>query len=749
MARYGLDYYGLGKYGSESSAYIEFDASPFVANATGTKQITLEWTSPSGDWARIKLVRNTYGFPLNVDDGTLVYEATKGTDIGYFIDTGAIPNNVGLKAGIPYHYSLFVLETQASVWTKAGNAVGISIKDFNAFEQMYSALPAIYKSTTLKTITDYSDNPDLEAFLRIFGTTLDLYKTHAQLVLETYDTSKAYAPIIPVMMQQFGLTYEPELGLQQSRIFLRNATYLNGRKASYDGVKDFVRAFTGYDAIVSASKNIMLDYNDSSFEQSVGRWASIANCSLEKVTSSTVVPYSEPSLSSNYPNKATGSLQVNTTSGGDAELACGLSAPKTRGIPVQAGFVYTFSIYTQTYASNKRRQVHVDIRWFNRKGVEISRAGEVSILNPFGSWGRVSVTDTAPDECYFAIPTIRIEGSGNNEHHWFDAAQFEQSAEGATAFEEAREVKVTLVASRVNQSKNPSFEVNTDYWSCTNGTISRDIAHADEDRGSDVSLLIQSTVDNNEVTLQYTDFIKILGGYWYTANGYVRTAFTGEKSEDYLGGWGIKWYDANQTFISESKSTDQNLTEFYSASSYYRTDNVLTVFTEEITSAEIGQSIRLLDFPDSSLNGDYVVTAVSGNYIQMSSAGSNIALTQIIVPAYVQDLKLDFVRITHEALAPATARYAKPFFFWSNALSTQNLRLDTTMFEQSSVAKPYFDGSTGFTTTSDLMWEGTTHGSRSHYYKNRVATQVRLDDQLPDYLIHGTPFTLFLAQPAE
>jgi hypothetical protein len=748
MARYGVDYYGLVAYGSDTTSFIEFDASPFTATPIGYQKIRLEWTSPSGDWSRIRLVRNTYGFPLSVDDGAVVYDEPKSFDSGVYDDSGEIPDEIGLKPGIAYHYSLFVFDTQNEVWVKAGNAFGISIKDYGTFDYIYNALPGIYRTNNLKVITDTGNNEDLEDFLRIFAVALDLYKTNADLVRQTYDTSVAYAPIIPVMMQQFGLAFEPELGLQQSRILLRNVAYIDKSKGSLEGIENFIKAFTGYDQITTPSKNIMLDYNDSSFEESVGRWASIAHCTLARVNNATVTPYSEPSLPSLFPNKAAGALQVNTTNGGDAELACGLSNPKTRGIPVKEGFVYTFSIYTQASASNKRRNVHVDIRWFNLFGQEISRAGEVSILDPFGSWGRVAVTDTAPVNCFFAIPTIRIEGSSNNEHHWFDAAQFEESSLGATEFEEARGINITLKATRVNELENPGFETTLTPWVTTGATATRSNTIKDTDRNSAFSLSLVSTSDNI-VEVLYDRFMPVSEGFWYSASGYVRTGFTGARAEDRLGNWAISWYDPNQTLISTSTGSAQNLTEFYNVTEYYRTQGILTVYTTETTNLIVGQDVRLLEFDDPSLDGEYEVQFVSGRYFQVAVPGPDILLTEVNPGTFVQNLNTSFVRNSFSALSPSNAAYAKVKFIWDNPLTGQTIHLDSCMFESSTIAKPYFDGSTGFSSTSDLVWEGSPYESRSHYYKNRVATQLRLISQLPSYLINGTPFVIKLAQPLE
>lgn len=746
MARYGVDYYGLVPYGSESAAFIEFDASPFTATPIGYSKIRLEWTSPSGDWSRVRLVRNTYGFPLSVDDGTVVYDELKSFDLGEFDDEGQLPEDIGLKPGIAYHYSLFVFDVQNEVWVKAGNAFGISIKNYGTFDYMYNNLPGVYKTTNLKVITDTGSNDDLEDFLRVFAVAVDLYKTNADLVRQTYNTSVAYAPIIPVMMQQFGLTFEPELGLQQSRILLRNVAYIDKSKGSLEGIENFIKAFTGYDQITTPSKNIMLDYNDSSFEESIGRWASIANATLSRVTSSTVAPYSEPTLVSPFQNKATGALNVLCGAGGDAEFACGLSAPKTRGIPVEAGHVYTFSIYSR--AATATRGIYLDMRWYDLYGQELSRAGETNWTNTTSGWTRGSVTDTAPVDCFFMIPSIRIQGSAASEVHYFDAAQVEESSEGVTSFSEARGINIVLKATRVNELENPGFETTITPWTVTGATGTRNNIIKDTERSSAFSLLLDST-SNDLVEVSYNDFMSVVAGFWYSASGYVRTGFTGTRAEDRLGNWAISWYDANQILISTSTGTPTNLTKFYTVTEYYRTQGILTVYTSEPTNFSVGQSIRLVEFSDPTLDGDYTVQTVSGRYVQVAAAGTDIPLTAVPAGTFIQDLAVNFVRNSYSALSPANASYAKVKFIWDNPLTGQTIYLDSCMFERSTIAKPYFDGSTGFSSSDDLIWEGTPYTSRSHYYKNRISTELRLISQLPSYLVNGTPFVIKLAQPEE
>lgn len=746
MSKYGLDYYGVGKYGSGTAAVVDYDASPVLATSTGYRQIQVTWNPPTGGWSRIRLVRNTYGIPLTVDDGTVVYDEARGASQGIYLDTGEIPNNIGLRPGIAYHYSLFVFVTQTETWAKAGNAIGISIRDFKSFEAMWDALPNVYKTTNLNAVTDNSDNPDLRAFLRIFATAHDLYKTNAELVLKTYDTSTTYAPIVPAMLHQFGLSYESELGLQQARIILRNAVYLNTKKGSLSGITDFIKAFTGYDEETTLGKNIMLDYNDSSFEESVGSWTSIANGTLTKALPAEVPAYSEPTSPSLFPNKVNGSLKVKANSDNDVEIACGIVSPKTRGIPVKENHSYTFSVYTR--AANDSRNIVVDIRWYDRMGEEISRAGEGADFNTTSGWAtRVVSTNVSPNNAYFAVPYIRIEDANNNEVHYFDAAQFEESSEGATPFEEARRLNITLKATRVNEIKNSSFETNVAPWVVENGVISRDITLSDETNNSSVSLKIVPDT-SGEVKITHEDLTKVLGGYWYTISGYFRTGYTGDVTEDLAGHWGFKWYDVNSAFIGDTEGPSQKLSEYYSVEKYDRTNEVLTVYTVETTSLSVGDMVRLIGFHDSIAEGEYEVIASSGRYFQVISPGANFYDAEAAADILVQDLKLDFIVKSYSVISPNNAVYAKPFFIWENAVQPNQLNLDSVLFEKSTTAKPYFDGSSGFTSVEDLIWENNeTYNNRSHYYKNRVAAQLRLIEQLPNYMVHGTSFALFLAQP--
>jgi hypothetical protein len=278
MSRYGLDYYGLAYYGSDNP--IKFDASPFKALPSKQGQILLSWADPKGSWSKLVVVRNPYGFPVDVSDGITILTAYNGADPTIFQDTN-------LTQGAFYYYSIFVFSLIQYSWVKAGDAFAVSVKDHGNSAKMYSYLPEIYKIQYPYSPTSDWSNPDLYAFLSNFGFELDYEQTMTDLLTNRYNPEKVSGALIPVLMNQFGQTYEPAVGLQQNRILLRDGVTLTKQKGSKEGLLGFIKDFSSWGIPipiagtpnpsvngVTVSHNIMLDYNDSSFEESTGHWVS-------------------------------------------------------------------------------------------------------------------------------------------------------------------------------------------------------------------------------------------------------------------------------------------------------------------------------------------------------------------------------------------------------------------------------------------------------------------------------------------
>lgn len=473
MARYGNDFYGLAAYGTDT--LVDFDARPFIASSTNYNEIFVEWNLPTGDWDKIRLVRNTFGFPMTPDDGDLLFEDDSSTDIRTYTDNGQVPNNSRLLPGQTYYYAIFVRRGGTREWVKAGNTLGVSVKRYGAPETMYEYIPGVQTISNMNSFVSDAvlPNNDLYAFLQIFGVEYDFLKTLAENIKNRYNVLNLDGRLIPAMLNQFGFQFENEIGIQQARVLLQNAVKIYAERGSSNGLKTFVSAFTGYNCDIKPVTNLMLSLNDSSFRESIGFWESLTNATLSRGTATTetpaVSPYEEPTSPSNFPNSAVGFLKVTVPAAGAAELVCGKSAILTRAIPVEPGAQYALSTYSQ--AKTAARNIVVDIRWYAVDGTFIGTAGEVSYTNTVASWTRSpAASGTAPATARFAVPYIRIDGATLGEIHYFDAVQFERGSY-ATTFVDARRIDIVLRANRINQIINPSFETDVSGWSVLNGTL--------------------------------------------------------------------------------------------------------------------------------------------------------------------------------------------------------------------------------------------------------------------------------------
>lgn len=553
MGRYGIDYYGAAYYGSANP--VAYSASPFTATPFNYRSILLSWVTPTGNWDYLRLVRNPYGFPITADDGDILFEDAKASSRSYFEDTGTVPNNVGLKENHFYYYSVFVRQTSDSTWQSAGSALGASVKDNNTSNNMYNYLPSVLTSQIPYDASIEDANTDLKRFLSLFAFNLDLYKCYAENVQKRFDIENLNGILVPVFMRQFGLTYEPELGLKQSRILLNNAIRLRKNKGTKIGLQEYIKAYAGYDNTIAMSKNLMLDKNDSSFEESIGSWSAVANCSITRHTatdSPTITPFNETSSQAIFPNLQSAVLRLTGTASGTAEIALANGDPMRKGIPVTSGTTYVFSAYATSAVTS--RKVVGKLYWYDREGVLISSSSDGSeVSTTTNSWMRASISQQAPTGAYFCVPHLKVKSTINSEKHFFDCLQFEIGS-SATSFKEARQIMVTLVANRVNEILNPNFESNTDNWTITNGTLTLSTLEVESDHDSPSVAISGGSV---EIYPLATGLVTLTSNAMnvFADNDYAFSMYAYESGGNRPITPFISWYDSSNTLISTVEGT--------------------------------------------------------------------------------------------------------------------------------------------------------------------------------------------------
>ena len=552
MSRYGDEFYGLAPYGTDT--LVDFDVSPFTVTSIDYNKIFVEWNQPTGDWDKIRLVRNGFGFPMTPDDGDLLFEGDNANNVRTYLDEGQVPANSGLIEGQTYYYTVFVRNTTTGRWIASGTNLGVAVKNFGTAELMYDYLPAVYKIGNPFTAEDNDSdlNNDLFNFLQIFAFEHDLFKTLATNMKNRYDPLTLDGRLIPLALNEFGFPFEKEIGIQQARSLLKNAIKIYSERGSLSGLKTFVAAFTGFNADINTPVNLMPDYNNATFQESIGFWQNVENTTLARTLqnseSPAVPPYIEPSSPPNFPNDAVGFLKVTAIAAGDMLFACGLSAPLTRAIPVKAGTTYNLSCYTR--AKTTARTVTLNIQWFDRFGQLIGTVGEASSTNVVETWTRATAASgSAPENAYYAVPQVRIEDAVLGEVHYLDAFQFSIGTE-PTTFADARRIDIILRANRINQVLNPSFEESLANWAFESTdpgytvTVERVLDGAVE--GSDYSAKITAGLNSQELFVPAKFRVPVTGADQNALSAYVKG--TPGSTARLV----ITWYDQSDIGLSFS-----------------------------------------------------------------------------------------------------------------------------------------------------------------------------------------------------
>lgn len=267
MTRYGVNVYRGVDESAPPTLYgpdIAYDyAADFSATPIDYGKILLRWSTPKGSWSSFKILRNTYGYPVDSDDGTIIFENYTGADSPY--------TDTDISEGQEYYYSIFVYGID-NVWHRSASAIGLSVKNFNTAELLWNYLPLAVKTLTRNVLDTNPENEDLKDFLALVAFEYDLEKT---LVYRIGDSTKAPRTprlLLPALLAELNLEYEPLIGDARLRTLANKAVSLYQAKGSKDGVIEYVKAFSSYDNTIRVGKNLFLDYNQSSFDESLGGW---------------------------------------------------------------------------------------------------------------------------------------------------------------------------------------------------------------------------------------------------------------------------------------------------------------------------------------------------------------------------------------------------------------------------------------------------------------------------------------------
>lgn len=538
MARFGFDLYGSGFYGAP--VFIEFDASPVDAVAVDYGTLLVSWRTPTGNWDRLRLVRDSFGYAPTPDSGAILIDAGKAEPVVQYLDTDEL-----LRPERFYYYSLFVRATIDGLWRRSGDTTGLMTKDWGYGPRLYSLTPTVFRDKDYEQTPFRADAQGvLERFLLLFGFALDSVRTEYETLKHVNDPTKVAGGLLPVMAKQWGFGFEAELGMRLSRIQLRNAVHLYKLKGTRLGVEGAVSVLTGWAPIVDSGRNRLLDQNEGSFEQGLGTWTSGVGAPLlsrRNVSTAPVIagPVTLPAGSSTG-DVGSGNWLLELIAGGAGDQSLVQTAnAQYFSAPVTPGNQYTFSAYFRPDTS--ARSVQVRLYWFDRNGTAVGSITGGVAAEIADNWVRASVTAVAPANATGAFGELLILGAGANERHWIDALQLEEGP-GLTPYESPRDVRITLLAERVNRIPNPSFEVGITGWeavSVDNATVSRSTTVG---KFGTSSLQLKAVAAG--AMQARPAFIPVTEGS-YTFSMYIRAGNTPRNVSAHLA-----WYNANGQLLT-------------------------------------------------------------------------------------------------------------------------------------------------------------------------------------------------------
>jgi hypothetical protein len=486
MARYSFAVYGTPglKYGQIENNRAYYNVS-LRAVSLNYRTVSLYWTSVLTDpddpapshWM---VVRNYQGASDNPYQGTII---DSGTISSYRLS--AVDLDVDATAQITYSFWLF----NGSFWINCGNSTTTSVsEDFTpTLIKMEKWIPSAWLNASLNSGDSVGEpeTNDLTNVLSAYAFAYDELRARAELLEKSSEYSFTPVQLLKSKIEDRGFSYEPTLGDIYHRGVYRVSELVNTKKGTTEAIISYTTALTHWGTTVTAGKNLMLDYNDSSFEESIGRWSATTGTLTQRLYANSLadlgVTVTPPTVSYKNPNPyfAPRQLGYMTLSGAAAAsntllLPSDSSSKILYGIPVKPLTTYLFRGQSRVGATANGGTVKAKIHWYDRDGVLISSTayGSTVTLTQSFQWFYAPSTNGAASPATAVYAAIEIVGTTatTSTRILFDMFEFTEAA-NTQYYEDARKVIVAVAGDKTNYLPNPSFETNTNTWLALNGTF--------------------------------------------------------------------------------------------------------------------------------------------------------------------------------------------------------------------------------------------------------------------------------------
>lgn len=260
MSVYGITQYGTDVYGlSLPPAYL---AIPFEAAPVNYGAIRVTWKQPSGVIFRWRFLSNRKGYPVNENDGKIIYDSLTYPSSNYY-DTDVIP-------GEYHYYAMYVLaDVGDNIWVRSGVTACLMPKQFQSSKWFFDRTPEYFRTnpTDGSALTDdAAGNTDLVNFQNVVGWGFDYIRTQYDVLINHLNDPQA----IPLndlynLASQVGLTFSPETPAAVVRKAAGNWAHISQERGTLHGLSGEISLRTGYPADVQTGANMVLEDDQAQF----------------------------------------------------------------------------------------------------------------------------------------------------------------------------------------------------------------------------------------------------------------------------------------------------------------------------------------------------------------------------------------------------------------------------------------------------------------------------------------------------
>lgn len=545
MAKYGYNKYGAGfKYG-ETTAISVYYNSQITAWATDYLTVQLNWSTvvsnPTDPYpTHWKLVKSSSGYLDDPEDGITIAGGPFSQFVTSYTDIASE------QQGSEVNYSIWVFNGNG--WIFCGSDYTIVVSNKDSLSNFTSWLPKAWLNP-VEGVGEVLGEPGSNSLVTTLGVYAFMYdKLRSEAMLLSYVNNPQLTPnvIVNNRLIEFGFSPEPALGDSYHRSLASTGNIINSRKGTSSGISTYSKSLTHFTNKIKIGHNLMLDYNDSSFEESTGNWgvATSNAVSFSHIKYANTPTYNPPSSIAtglgiqaplidrvNLPRtKGYAKLVTTTTDVVKLSLPASNSEITTKGIPVKERTRYLFTGWvdqSNSGASVNARFVYVYIKWFDRFGNLISTTTDDTFTLLDGGWHEItSQSDSgrngqiSPKEAAFAGIEIdfRSPYDSYTTTYTLDFFQFAE-ADKSFEYEDARKIKVITEGNQVNLIPNSTFEDNIGFWDVINGELTRDNSNTAANKFGSSSAKLHSKATG--LAAYVSDWFIVVPNEIITASGYL------------------------------------------------------------------------------------------------------------------------------------------------------------------------------------------------------------------------------------